>query len=418
MLDLKYIRDNREYVKIAVASKGEKCDLDAFFEIDEARKLSLKMIENKRSRLNALSKEISAKKKNGQDLLAESKKLSSEIKSDEKEFSEIDKKWKEALYWIPNVPDQDVPTGKSAEDNETVYSWGEPGSEKKGLDHFELSSKLKLLDFASAGKVSKSAFPLYTGNGARLELALIMFMMELHSENGYRELLPPYLVNRNAMFGTGQLPKLEEDMYLIEKDDLFLNPTAEVPVTNLFSQELLGYESLPVKICAYTTCFRREAGSYGKETKGLMRMHQFNKVELVHLSKPEESRNSLEELLEESQLVLKKLGIPFRTRKLCTGEMSFASAITYDLEAWAPVSKKYLEVSSVSLFRDFQSRRINIRFKNEEGKISFVHTLNGSALATPRTMIAILENYQQENGEVSVPTVLKKYFPGREILSP
>ncbi|MBN2363658.1 serine--tRNA ligase [candidate division WOR-3 bacterium] len=417
MLDVKYIRENREYVKIAVASKGEKCDLDAFFEIDEARKFSLKMIENKRSRLNALSKEISAKKINGQDLLAESKKLSSEIKSDEKEFAETDKKWKEALYWIPNVPDQDVPTGKSAEDNETVYSWGKPGSEKKGLDHFELSSKLKLLDFASAGKVSKSAFPLYTGNGARLELALIMFMMEMHSENGYRELLPPYLVNRNAMFGTGQLPKLEEDMYLIEKDDLFLNPTAEVPVTNLFSQELLGCESLPVKICAYTTCFRREAGSYGKETKGLMRMHQFNKVELVHLSKPEESRNSLEELLEESQLVLKKLEIPFRTRKLCTGEMSFASAITYDLEAWAPVSKKYLEVSSVSLFRDFQSRRINIRFKNEEGKISFVHTLNGSALATPRTMIAILENYQQENGEVSVPEVLKKYFPGRETLS-
>ncbi len=418
MLDVKYLKENFEKVKNAVKAKGENCDLDAFLDLDQKRKILLKSLEDKRSRLNAFSKEISAKKTQKDEILTKSKELSQEIKTEEKIFSETDKKWKDSLMWIPNIPDDDVPLGKTEDQNETIFSWGDPGKKKEGSDHFKITADLKLLDFALAGKVSKSAFPLYTGNGAKLELALLMFMMELHSENGYRQILPPFLVNRSSMFGTGQLPKLEEDMYLIEKDDLFLNPTAEVPVTNLFSGEILDHESLPVKLCAYTACFRREAGSYGKETKGLLRMHQFNKVELVHLSKPENSRDSLEELLEEAQLVLKKLEIPFRTRKLCTGEMSFASAITYDIEAWAPVSKKYLEVSSVSLFRDFQSRRMNLRFRDKNGRVAFVHTLNGSGLATPRTMIAILENHQQENGKVSIPPILRKYFSGAETLNP
>lgn len=417
MLDQKFIRENPEKIKKAIQDKGESVDFIKFLDLDKKRRNILKELEEKRSELNRSSEELARLKKENKDIseiYGNLKIMSKEIKNNEKEYRTIHTQWENLYHSIPNFPEDDVPIGKGEDDNITSNECGNIGYTKEGYDHHKIADKLGLLDFVSASKVTASAFPLYIGQAARLELALIMYMMEFHAGRGYTEMLPPFLVNRKAMFGTGQLPKLEEDMYLIEKDDLFLNPTAEVPVTNLLANSILEEDKLPLKYTAFTTCFRREAGSYGRETKGLQRMHQFNKVELVHIEKPENGRNSLDQLLDEAEQVLKNLDLPFRTRLLCTGEMSFATAITYDLEVWTSISKKFLEVSSVSYFRDFQARRINIKYRKQGSKPVFVHTLNGSGLATPRTMIAIFENYQDSDGSIVIPDVLRKYFNGAE----
>lgn len=412
MIDIKYLRNNTEKIDEEIKKKGEKINFTYFLETDKKRKEILTELEKKRSILNKKSKEIAKikkEKKDAQNLYEEVKLLSNNIKMIEQNYKNINNQWKNLYNSIPNYPEDDIPEGENENDNITISTHGNCELIKNGLDHLQISKKYNLLDFNLAAKVSKSAFPLYIGAGARLESALISFMLKTHIENNYTELIPPYLVNRNSCFGTGQLPKMEDDLYLIESEDIFLNPTAEVPVTNLYRDSIINVENFPIKYCALTTCFRKEAGSYGKLTKGLLRMHQFNKVELVHIVRAENGRQSLKELLAQSELILKKLKLPYRVRLLCKKEMSFASAITYDIEVWSPISRKFLEVSSVSYFRDFQSRRINIKYKKDKTSL-YAHTLNGSALATPRTMIAILENNIQEDGRIKIPEVLLPYF--------
>ncbi len=317
--------------------------------------------------------------------------------------------------YIPNLPHTSVPIGKSAEENVEVRNWLPEGfsfeQNEKVFDHIELGKKLKILDFERGAKISGSGFPVYLGKGATLERALINFMLDFHLQNhGYSEVFPPFLVNRDSMKGTGQLPKMEEDMYFIEKDDLFPIPTAEVPITNLYRNEILNESDLPIKYVGYSACFRREAGSYGKESKGFLRVHQFNKVEMVKFVKPETSLDELENLVNDAEDILKALQIPYRILMLCSGDLSFAAAKCYDIETWSPAEKRWLEASSCSTFGDFQARRASIRYRNEETKkLEFVHTLNGSGLATSRLMVSLMENYQTPEGKIIVPKVLQKY---------
>jgi seryl-tRNA synthetase len=346
------------------------------------------------------------------------KGVSGKIKQLETEAKTLGDDLDSLLIRIPNIPADDVPVGKDPTSNVIVRSWGE----KKAfsftpLPHWELGKKLDILDFERAAKISGTGFTLYKGAGARLERALYNFMLDLHTqEHGYIEVLPPYLVNRTSMTGTGQLPKLEEDMYRLPDDDLFLIPTAEVPVTNIHANEILSNKDLPILYAAYTACFRREAGSYGKDTRGMIRVHQFNKVELVKFVQPETSYDELESLLSVSEKVLQLLGLQYHVQKLCTGDLSFAAAKCYDIEVWSPGVDKFLEVSSCSNFEDFQARRSNIRFRDDEGNLQFVHTLNGSGVALPRTMIALIETYQREDGTVEIPDVLKPYMNGLDII--
>jgi seryl-tRNA synthetase len=347
------------------------------------------------------------------------KGVSDKVKQLESEIKTLNEDLDFLLKRIPNIPADDVPVGKDPTSNVMVKSWGE----KKAfsftpLPHWELGKELDILDFERAAKISGTGFTLYKGAGARLERALCNFMLDLHTqEHGYIEVLPPYLVNRTSMTGTGQLPKLEEDMYRLPDDDLFLIPTAEVPVTNIHANEILTNKELPILYAAYTACFRREAGSYGKDTKGMIRVHQFNKVELVKFVRPETSYDELESLLSVSEKVLQLLGLQYQVVKLCTGDLSFAAAKCYDIEVWSPGVDKFLEVSSCSNFEDFQARRSNIRFRDDDnGNLKFVHTLNGSGVALPRTMIAILETYQREDGTVEIPDVLKPYMNGLDII--
>jgi len=416
MLDLKYIRENPDTVKEAVKSKGEKADINKILTLDKQRRKILEESDELKHRRNVVSREISDLKKSGKnadDLITEMKTVSEKIKDFDAELNAIEADIENLLLTVPNIPHSSVKRGKDEADNVTVKTWGtKPEFDFQPKDHLELGQKLNLFDFKRGSKITGTAFPLYTGMGAQVERALINFMLDLHTEkHNYREIFPPFLSNRDSMTGTGQLPKLEEDMYLCELDNLFLIPTAEVPLTNIHRNEMLKAEDLPLYYTAYSACFRREAGSYGKETRGFQRVHQFNKVEMVKFVLPETSYDELESLLGNAETVLQLLDLHYRVIELCTGDLSFAAAKCYDIEVWSPAEQKYLEVSSCSNFEDFQARRSGIRFRREKkAKPEFVHTLNGSGVATPRLLIALLETYQTDEGTIMVPEVLRQYL--------
>lgn len=420
MLDLKFIRENPEKVKQGIANKNERDRVDEILQLDKHRRELIAHSEELKAKRNQVSAEIPKLKKAGQDvteILAEMKKVSDSITELDVKLREVESQLNEILMYIPNLPHESVPVGKSSEENVEVRRWlpdgfsFEPENGIKPLDHIELGKKLNILDFERGAKVSGSGFPVYKDKGATLERALINFMLDYHlQQHGYSEIFPPFLVNRDSMRGTGQLPKMEEDMYFIEKDGLYPIPTAEVPITNLHREEVLNEKDLPKKYVGYSACFRREAGSYGKESKGFLRVHQFNKVEMVKFVKPETSYDELELLVKDAEDILQALKIPYRILMLCSGDLSFAAAKCYDIETWSPAENRWLEASSCSNFEDFQARRANIRFRNEQTKkLEFVHTLNGSGLATSRLMVSILENYQTPEGKVIVPPVLQKY---------
>ncbi len=416
MLDLKFIRENLKIVKKAIKDKHEKVNLNRLIALDEERRELVVKVDRLKHTRNVVSKEIGRLKSKGEDMsqkVAEMRKLGGEIEELDNKIRGLEKKVYDILTMVPNIPHDSVPTGTEKK-NIIVSEWGSERSfDFEPLPHWELGSALDILDFAAGSKISGSNFPIYKGAGAGIERALINFMLDAHIKNGYKEIFPPFLVNRDSMFGTGQLPKLEEDMYICEVDDLFLNPTAEVPLINIHRNEILKGENLPIKYVGYTACFRREAGSYGKETRGLLRVHQFNKVELIKFTTPETSYEELETLLSDATRILQQLEIPYRVSLLASGEMSFASAKTYDIEVWAPGVKKWLEVSSVSNCTDFQARRAGIRFRRKKGeKAEFVHILNGSGVATPRTLTAILEHYQNRDGSITIPKVLRPYMNG------
>jgi len=423
MLDINFIRNNPDKVKQAIALKHENAaSIDQLLGVDTQRRSMIHACEQLKSKRNEKSKEVSELKKKGQDasrIIEETKKIGDDIKSIEEKLKELDTQITNLMLRIPNIPAADVPIGKDEKDNVVVKSWGQRKTfDFTPLPHWELGSILNILDTERASKISGSGFILLKGLGARLERALFSFMLDVHTrDHGYTELFPPFLVTRTTMTGTGQLPKLEEDMYRTAADDLFLVPTAEVPVTNIHRDEILSYKDLPICYTAYTPCFRREAGSYGKDTRGIIRVHQFNKVELVKLVKPETSYHELESLLGNAERILQLLGLEYRVAKLSTGDMSFAAAKCYDIEVWAPGVNKFLEVSSCSNFEDFQARRINIRFRDEDGKLRFVHTLNGSGLALPRTVIALLETYQQKDGSIVIPDILQPYMGGIKVIT-
>jgi len=425
MLDLKFIRENTEIVRQAIKNKHEKDNLDQLLELDSKRRDLLKQVEELKSQKNKASDEVAKLKREGKDaseIIQKMKLVSDEITLLDKQLSEVEKSIQQILLTIPNIPHNSVPIGEDSSQNVEVRRWAPEGysyelENENYMDHLELGKKLGILDFERGAKISGSGFPVYVGKGATLERALINFMLDYHlQKHGYKEIFPPFLVNRESMIGTGQIPKLEEDMYHCNEDDLFPIPTAEVPITNFYRNEILKEEDLPVKFVGYSACFRREAGSYGKETKGFLRVHQFNKVEMVKFVKPEDSYDELEKLVNDAEDILKELKIPYRVMLLCTGDLSFSAAKCYDIEVWAPVEKRFLEASSCSNFESFQARRANIRFRRKEGgKPEFVHTLNGSGLATSRLMVAIMENYQTPEGKLIVPKVLQKYT-GFEII--
>jgi seryl-tRNA synthetase len=418
MLDLKFIRENVERVKEAVKNKNEKTDIDLILSLDEKRKSLLSKGDELKHQKNLVTEKIAQMKKAGQDAKEEidrMRKVSDQIDSLDKELKEVEERIANLLLTVPNVPHSSVPIGFDEDSNVVVKSWGDlPKFDFEPRPHWELGQILGILDLPRASKVTGTGFLVLTGKGAKLQRALINFMLDLHSnKHGYKEILPPFMANRSSMTGTGQLPKLEEDMYLCEKDDLFLIPTAEVPVTNLHREEILKAEELPIYYTAYTACFRREAGAYGKDTRGMIRVHQFDKVEMVKFVKPETSYDELESLVKDAEEVFQLLKLPYRVRVLCTGDLSFAAAKCYDIEAWASGVGKYLEVSSCSNFEDFQARRMGIRFRPKEGgKLQYVHTLNGSGVALPRTMIALLENYQTKEGTITIPEALRPYMDG------
>ncbi|MCB5265495.1 MAG: serine--tRNA ligase [Candidatus Cloacimonetes bacterium] len=415
MIDIKYIRANPELIRTAIKNKNEKADLDALLVADEERRSLQYKFDNLKAQQNAVSQVIAQKKRakeSATDEINEMGAVAAEIKTIQSELSKANAFLDALLLAIPNIPEDDVPIGRDESLNEVIRHEGVlPQYDFELKDHLDIATANSLLDLPRGAKISGSGFPIYTGFGAKLERALINFMLEYHiQKHGYTELMVPLAVNRKTMTGTGQLPKLEEDMYHINDDDLFLIPTAEVPVTNFYADEVLPYKDLPQKFVAYTPCFRREAGSYGKDTRGLQRLHQFNKVEMVRFVQPEDSQAALKEMLQDAEDILKAFGLHYRVLSLCTGDLSFASQRTYDLEVWAPGSQKYLEVSSVSNFGEFQARRANIRYKDAEGKLRHLHTLNGSGVATPRLMIALLETYQQADGSLNLPEVLKPWL--------
>ena len=423
MLDIKRIRDNYEEVKAAVERRGKgDFGIERVRDLDIRRRAILAEVEALKNKQNVTSREVPKLKKAGEDttaLFAEMKQLSARIKELDAEVAEVEEELRGVLLGIPNTPNKDVPVGKDDSDNVEMRKWGEPrefGFEAKA--HWDIGEGLDILDFERAGKLSGARFTVYKGAGAKLERALINFMLDLHTEEqGYTEILPPFMVNRDAMTGTGQLPKFEDDMFYLPAKDFFLIPTAEVPVTNLRAKEIIPGEELPVYYTAYTPCFRKEAGSAGRDTRGLIRQHQFNKVEMVKFTTPETSYDELEKLTNDAEEVLKRLGIPYRVVRLSTGDLGFSSAMTYDVEVWMPSYGRYVEISSCSDFEDFQARRANIRFKRDKDtKPEFVHTLNGSGLAVGRTVAAILENYQQEDGSVVIPEALRPYMGGREVI--
>ena len=419
MLDIKRIRANKEEVIESLNSRFGNYNLDKVIELDEKRREIIFEVENKKARQNEVSKQVPKLKKEGVDvseLFKEMKLLSDEIKELDVKVKDLDEEIRKELLSIPNTPNKEIPIGKSDEDNVEIRKFLEP----KKFDfevkaHWDLGVDLDILDFERAVKISGSRFSVFKGKGAKLERALINFMLDLHSEQGYDEVSVPVLINRNSMYGTGQLPKFEEDMFYVPSKDMFLAPTAEVPVTNLLSNEILEFEKVPTYYTAFTYCFRQEAGSAGRDTRGLIRNHQFDKVEMVKFVNPENSYDELEKLTNDAEEILKLLEIPYRVVCLCTGDIGFSSAKTYDIEVWMPSYGRYVEISSCSNFEDFQARRANIRFRDEDGKVKFIHTLNGSGLAVGRTFAAILENYQREDGSIEIPHVLRKYMGLDEI---
>lgn len=412
MIDIKYLRANPEVVRAAIKNKNEKADLDALLRADNQRRSLQYSYDQLRAQQNTVSQQIAQKKRAQEDAseeIASMAKVAAKLKGIQADLNAANAEIETRLLSIPNIPEADVRIGPDETHNEVIRHEGEPATfDFEPKDHLAIAEQNGLLDLTRGAKISGSGFPIYKGAGARLERALINFMLEYHiQKHGYTELMVPLAVTRKTMTGTGQLPKLEADMYHIAEDDLFLIPTAEVPVTNIYADEVLSYKDLPQKYVAYTPCFRREAGSYGKDTRGLQRLHQFNKVEMVRFVEPENSAAALKEILHDAEDILQALGLHYRVVSLCTGDLSFASQKTFDLEVWAAGSKKYLEVSSVSNFGEFQARRANIRYKDAEGKMRHLHTLNGSGLATPRLMIALLETYQQADGRVKLPEALK-----------
>ena len=418
MLDIKFIRNNMDFVRGKMAERQAVVALDRFSELDANRRDLLLAVENLRSERNTVSKEIGARKKNNEDsasLLSSMAAVSARIKELDDSLKNIEAELGDFALTIPNIPDASVVCGASAEDNPVVRTWGEkPAFDFSPRPHWEIGESLGILDFARGAKITGARFTLYRGWGATLERALINFMLDLHTaDHGYTEVLPPFLVNRASMTATGQLPKFAEDLFKIEGMDYFLIPTAEVPVTNIHRDEILEEQDLPLYYAAWSACFRAEAGSYGKDTRGLIRQHQFNKVELVKFTTPETSYQELEKLTANAEDILKRLAIPFRTVSLCTGDLGFSAAKTFDIEAWLPGQDTYREISSCSNFEAFQARRAAIRFRRgENGKVEFVHTLNGSGLAVGRTLVAILENYQQADGSVIIPEALRPYTKG------
>lgn len=417
MLDLKFVRGNPQKVQEALASRGAKFSLTEFLRLDEERREKLFIVEQMKNRRNVVSEEIGRLKKAGKDapdIVLEMRDLSRSIKEKDEEIKEVEGRLQEILLDIPNIPHESVPVGKDASDNPVVREWGRPRN--FGFNprpHWEIGEDLSILDFERGGKVTGARFCFYKGLGAKLERAVISFMLDLHtSEHGYTEIFPPFMVNRDSMIGTGQLPKFAEDMFKIEGTEYYLIPTAEVPVTNLYRNEILDGGKLPISHCAYSACFRAEAGAAGRDTRGLIRLHQFNKVELVKFCKPEESYAELEKLTGNAEKVLQLLGLPYRVVVLCTGDMGFSSAKTYDLEVWLPSYNDYKEISSCSNFGDFQARRAGIRYRNDRGRVELAHTLNGSGLAVGRTVAAIMENCQEADGTVTIPEVLRPYMGG------
>jgi len=423
MLDVKLLRENLDEVKARMATRGAQIDWDEFVALDRERRDALANIERLKETKNRLSGEIGKLKKSGGDATAfmrEGEKVSEAIRNADGPLGEIEARFERFMLTLPNLPNPKVKVGKNAGDNLEVRRWGErPKFVFEPKNHWDIGEELKILDFARAAKIAGARFAVYCDSGAKLERALINFMLDLHTrENGYKEMLPPALVNRAALVGTGQLPKFEEDLFHLAPGDYFLIPTAEVPLTNLHRDEMIEREELPIKYVAYTPCFRSEAGSYGKDVRGLIRLHHFNKVEMVKFSEPETSYDELEAMLQNAEEVLKRLKLPYRVVELCTGDMGFAAAKTYDLEVWLPGQKAYREISSCSNCEDFQARRANIRYRKEKkGKPIFVHTLNGSGLAVGRTFVAVLENYQQKDGSVIVPEALRPYMGGLEKIS-
>jgi seryl-tRNA synthetase len=421
MLDVKRLRNDREGIKKALANRGENInEIDAFYDLDEKRRSLLVESETLKNKRNTVSEEIARKKRNKEDaadLIAEMKVVSDKIKQFDEELRQVEEQLEQVLMSIPNIPHESVPVGLTEDENVPIRHWGEPASFSfEPKPHWELATDLGILDFEAAAKVTGSRFVFYKGLGARLERALINFMLDLHAEkHGYEEMLPPYIVNRTSMTGTGQLPKFEEDAFKLDGLDYFLIPTAEVPVTNYYRDEILSVDQLPIQFAAYSACFRSEAGSAGRDTRGLIRQHQFNKVELVKFTKPEDSYAELEKLTNDAEQVLQLLGLPYRVLSMCTGDLGFTAAKKYDLEVWIPSYGTYREISSCSNFEDFQARRANIRFRREaKAKPEFVHTMNGSGLAVGRTVAAIIENYQQEDGSIVIPEVLRPYMGGKE----
>ena len=418
MLEIKYVRKNLSLIEEALKNRGGNVDLASFMSIEKERRDIIQVLENHQNKRNVVSNDIARMKKEGvnaDDLVLEMREVSAKVKELDKQLTDIDEKVNAILYTLPNIPHASVPVGRDENDNPEIRRVGEPpGFDFEAKAHWDLGEELKILDLERATKITGARFPLYLGQGARLERALINFMLDTHTEqHGYREIIPPFIVSRNSLTCTGQLPKFEEDLFKLEGMDYFLIPTAEVPVTNIHQKEILDEEDLPVKFVAATPCFRSEAGSYGKDTRGLIRQHQFNKVELVKLAHPDTSYDELEKLTNDAETILRKLGLAYRVIILCTGDMGFSAAKTYDIEVWMPGQGKYREISSCSNFEDFQARRAGIRFRRKGQKgTELVHTLNGSGLAVGRCFAAILENFQQADGSVLVPDVLVPYMGG------
>lgn len=419
MHELSYFRQNLEAIAARLGDRGYTLDLEGFRSLDQKRRAALTESETLKAERNARSMEIGKRKKAGEDteaLQAEVRGMADRMAALDEQVKVIDEEFRLMLASIPNVPHESVPAGRDAADNAEIKRWGEPA--KFGFApkaHWDLGPELGILDFERAAKITGARFAVYAGLGARLERALISYMLDLHTrEHGYTEVLPPFMVNSASLFGTGQLPKFAEDLFKLEGTDYWLIPTAEVPVTNLFRDETLEGEGLPIRLCSYTPCFRSEAGSYGRDVRGIIRQHQFQKVELVNFTRPEQSHEELENLTRSAERVLETLGLPYRRMLLCTGDMGFSSAKTYDLEVWLPGQSEYKEISSCSNFEAFQARRAGIRYRS--GKRSeYAHTLNGSGLAVGRTWVAIVENYQQEDGSVVVPEVLRPYLGAERI---
>jgi seryl-tRNA synthetase len=424
MLDLKFVRENMDLVGDALRCRRTAATLSGFEELDRMRRETLAAVEKLRAERNEASEEIGRLRREKQDasaLMERMKGVSAAIKERESGLPGIERRMEEMLRSLPNIPDPSVPEGEGEEDNPVIRTWGDPPAFPfPAGDHVDIGTGLDILDFDRAAKIAGARFCLMKGAGALLERALINFMLDVHTrDHGYTEVLPPFLANSASFFGTGQLPKFEEDLFRVAGTDYFLVPTAEVPVTNIVRDEILPADSLPLKMTAYTPCFRAEAGSHGKDVRGMIRQHQFNKVELVKVCRPEESVAELESLTVDAEEILRRLALPYRVVTLCTAELGFSAAKTYDIEVWLPSQERYREISSCSNFTDFQARRAKIRFRDGgKGKVRLAHTLNGSGLAVGRTVVAILENFQQEDGSVLIPEALRPYMGGMERIGP